>query len=771
MAQNQYYDIKPKLWEWDVLFNDLINVVPVPAPRTWMGTRYNDIVKNSDNWFYFFRKRRWIKTIKTYNQRWKERDTYEPWRENWEFTDMVIWNWRRFFLRRNNDWTLVRVYVQTWVSWSWQLCDDDIEAWKIVNVVIWNYEEESWWQEKFIPSDLMAEDWKSFRTSRDTYPRFLKTQWISWWLSDEVISTQVYAIQQIAEWWISTPVNYWVIDLPWNNWEVKYVYIKWKWVVATVWQEVCDDVAASMWLYLSDEHKYYFIHSDNLLASFPIIDDYCDTYRNWINTIELNQTIPFEVSVVTAKEYWDTLSFCASRWIISLSEFHNAISTRDAYLTSIWEVLVEWTTITSATMRNNRIVFLNKKWWLFIWWTWYNQFNFVTWPWITDWDQIHWIYNVWKRFTTVMPEYYALVLAWPHDMAYFMPAAEWFYQERWLYWISDKVWLFSKTAYCAKDWKLFMWRSYKDIYYFEMSSNKYWMQAWNFTYYSQDWYTRLKDLNQWMQEMNIDMTDNEMFVSIFEPWNTYWSIVLCEDRHYNVRYTWLFDNIKISRVLDWWEILLWDRIYKYWFDYDTRDDVDHEVKEVIDIIFWDETPTANKMFMFYKLAIWDNSFISDNTWLSTNVTSSWRLRDRNIHLTTTRYVSMLNSKESDEKIREWDFWYSITWHWQREYSWFQRELKKYSEIMDAQEYIPRKSNNTASWLWLYSVLKENIWQQWELLQITLLAWWVDNVEVGSCFIWRYPMDYDYADIEDVIVDPSELTYNSETEWHINVENN
>lgn len=90
--------------------------------------------------------------------------------------------------------------------------------------------------------------------------------------------------------------------------------------------------------------------------------------------------------------------------------------------------------------------------------------------------------------------------------------------------------------------------------------------------------------------------------------------------------------------------------------------------------------------------------------------------------------------------------------------------------MDVQEYNPRKSNNTSSWLWLYSVLKENIWQQWELLQITLLAWWVDNVEVGSCFIWRYPMDYDYADIEDVIVDPSELTYNSETEWHINVEN-
>ena len=766
MAQNQYYDIKPKLWDGDVLFNDLINVVPVPAPRTWMWTRKDDIVKFSDNWYYFFRKRRWINTIKTYRKNWTTEDTNESWRENWEFTDMVIWNWRRFFLRRNNAWSLVRVYAQVWVSWSWQLCDDDISAWRIVNVSLNDENAEDY-------EDLLADDWKSFIVAQDTYPRFLKTQWMTW-LIDNDIDTTLYSIQQISEWWASTPVNYWVIDLPWSNWKASYVYIKNKWIVASVWMKVCDDVASAMWLEVSDDHEYYFVLSDNMLASFPIVSDYCEEYRNWASWLLLDQTIPYEVSVMASSSYWDTLSFCTARWIVQISEYVAKFENknyRDSYINITWETLVEWSTITSATMWNNRIVFLTKAWWLFIWWSWYNQLNFVTWPATTDWDQIHWIYNVWKRFTTVMPEYYALVLAWPHDMAYFMPNTEWWYQERWLYEISDKVWLFNETAYCHKDWKLFMWRSYKDIYYFEMSSNKYWMQAWNFTYYSQDRCTRLKDLNQWIQKMNIDMTDNEMFVSIHEPANKYWSIVLCEDRHYNVRYTWLFENIKISRVLDWWEILLWDRIYKYWFDYDVKDDEQYEITEVIDIIFWDETPTANKMFMFYKLAIWDNSFISDNTWLTTNVTSSWRLRDRNIHLTTTRYVSMLNNKESEDKIREWDFWYEILWHWKREYSWFQRELRKYAEIMDIQKYNPRKSNSLASWLWLYSVLKENIWQEWELLQITLISWWVDNVEVWSCFIWRYPKDFDYADIEDVIVDKSELTSNSETEWHINVENN
>ena len=552
MAQNQYYDIKPKLWEWDVLFNDLINVVPVPAPRTWMGTRKDDIVKNSDNWYYFFRKRRWIDTIKTYKKSWKSEDTNESWRENWEFTDMAIRNWRRFFLRKNNDWSKVRVYAQVWIPVSWQLCNDDISAWRIINVSLESENKEDY-------KDLLADDWISFITSRDTYSRFLKTQWITWLINTN-IDTTIYSVQQIAEWWVSTPVNYRVIDLPDSNWSVSYVYIKWKWIVAVVWMKVCDDVAAAMWLEVWDEHEYYFINSDNLLASFPIISDTCEEYRDWINTIQLNQTIPYEVSVMTASSYWDTLSFCTSIWLVHINEYVDeywSTSDRDQYIKITWETLVQWTTITSATMWNNRVVFLNKEWWLFIWWSWFNQFNFVTWPSATDWDQIHWIYNVWKRFTTVMPEYYALVLAWPHDMAYFMPAAEWFYQERWLYDISDKVWLFSETAYCAKDWKLFMWRSYKDIYYFEMSSNKYWMQARTFTYYSQDWYTRLKDLNQWMQKMNIDMTDNEMFVSIFEPWNTYWSIVLCEDRHITL------DILGCLRILKYQEFLIDE---KYFFE-------------------------------------------------------------------------------------------------------------------------------------------------------------------------------------------------------------
>ena len=70
---------------------------------------------------------------------------------------------------------------------------------------------------------------------------------------------------------------------------------------------------------------------------------------------------------------------------------------------------------------------------------------------------------------------------------------------------------------------------------------------------------------------------------------------------------------------------------------------------------------------------------------------------------------------------------------------------------------------------LFSTLKENIWQEWELLQITLISHWNDNLEFGSVFIWRYQKDYDFADKEDVNVDDSEFTSDSEDEWKINVE--
>lgn len=771
MAQNQYFDVKPKLWEGSVLFNDLINVVPVPAPRTWMWTRLNDIVDNSDNNYFFYRKRKWIKYVDTYHMEDDDMvlDTDE-WLD-WEFTDMAILNWRRYFLRKDRSWTKLRVYTQIEVSPKWQLCDDLISQWKIVALRV--------------PEDLthplnswvsqMYDDWITFRTTKNTYWRFLKTQWVidaihpmpseddPWtipfyiirWMRDEEDSS------------IWTAVNYYVVDL-WlkedlllSEW-ITYLYFREKWLTVELKNKVCDDIVSSFWLEEWVDHNYYFVDNDALLANYPFTKWDCDDFY-WV----YDDKIRYDVEVSYASKYWDNLAFCTSTWIVALSWI--TPSNEDYNLT--WIIPCS-DTITSATMWNNRICFLTSAWWLFVSGEWYSQYNFVTWPaWITDWDQIHWIYNVWTRFTTIIPEYYTLVLAWPHVMAYWMWYKTSNYSEnQWLYELSDRVWIFSSTSYCAKDGKIFIWRSYKDIYMLEMSPNSYWMQTWNFTYYSATWWTRLKDLVQWHQEMNIDMTDNEMFVSIYEQYNRNWSMVLCEDRHYNCRYVWLFEWIKVTRVFDWWQILLWDRIYEYWYDYDIETNNEkHDIREVANIIFWDETPTANKFLAFYKIAIWDNSIISDKTWINTNVTSWWRLWDRSVHLTNTRYISMLNSKTSDEVIRKWDFGYEIKWHWKRNQSWFQRELETYANLPSLQKYNPRQWAWTHSWLWLYSVIKENIWQEWELLQITLIAHWNDNLEFGSVFIWRYQKDYDFADKEDVNVDDSEFTSDSEDEWKINVE--
>lgn len=775
MADNQYYDIKPKSWDWAVLFNDLINVRPVPAPRTWMWTRKDNIVEHSDNGYFFLRKRKWTHHIQTFYKESKDscddltNDTYlSDWRE-WEFTDSVIFEWNRYFIRTNNYQSKIRIYKQinTNTDIYWKQCLSSIEDWQIVCL------------------------WLEYDTTPITYKRFLKTQTV-WWHTKKISSDKATLwITTNIKWerdedtWEQTKVskiNY-VLDIQ-TDWEdypiMNYVYFNDKWFSAIISDPVCESVFNLIWLQKKEWHSYYFLESTEFLNNFSLLKTWrCE---NILMNSETDDIFRFNVNITLADKYWDSLTFVASDWL------HTILMPNREYQSSVWDIECEYVDLSdynqfsweiiSATMWNNRIAVLTETWWLAIWWPWMAQFSF---PVDSTSDTVVWFYNVWNKFTTLMPVFYTLVLAWPHETAYFMPENNTSTNEtQWLYTMTDKVWVFSETSYCWKDWKLFIWRSWWEVYYLEMSPNSYWYQQWVWNFYSADWYTRLKDLRQWHQKMNIDMTDNDCFVSIYEEDNKYWSMVLCEDRHYNIRYVRLFDSIKVTRVLEWWNILLWNCIYsmdeKYLYDIEAKNSSwsrndEHVIKEVINIIFWDETPTANKHFMFYKMAIWDNSRISNDTWIRTDVVSSWRLWDRTVNITNTRYAALLTSKESDWAIRQWDFWYQILWHWKRTLSWFEEEIDNYNKLEKLIEPNARIGYTTSSKLWLYSVIKEPIWQEWELLQLTFTSCWVDDLELWSIFIWWFPRDYDFADIEDVNVDSTEFTSDSESEWHIQKEFN
>lgn len=770
MADNQYYDIKPKSWDGAVLFNDLINVRPVPAPRTWMWTRKQDIVQHSDNGYYFFRKRKGIKFVRTYYQddwcsEFVEDTTYDKWWwewydwRDWEFTDMVIFEWHRYFMRINKEQTKMRIYKQVWINTDkyWKQAHNDVSEWHIV--CLKNQE---------------------FNTTPTTYHRFLKTQFIWWnidWDSWDLIITK-----SLREEWEDEKVPFisYIIKVKSVVLTKKpnFVYFMEKWFTSEVWDEVCDSVFQYIWVTKEDWYSYFFLKSTDILSNFSLIDstncswfmkNYEEDYENKLYT---------DLSLVFSDDYWDSLSYITSDGIRTIAWWYSEYRDKDhnsAYCEDFLTVPYEqfWSEIISACMWNNRIALLTDKGWLAVSWPWYSQFSF---PADDANDIVTWWYNVWDRFTTIIPSDYSVILAWPHDIAHFFKWTQ--YAEQWLYTMSDTVWIFSETSFFSKDWKVFMWRSYWDVYYLELQSNTYWLSWWNFNYYSADRWTRLKDLVQWHQMMNIDMTDNDMFVSIYEEDEKYWSIVLCEDRHYNIRYTWMFEWLKISRVLEWWKILLWNHIYKMDEDYlyDTelttkKTETDHVIKEVINIIFWDETPTANKHFMYYKMAIWDNSRITNDTWISTDVSSSWRLWNRCVHLTNTRYASLLSSKNSEWAVRKWDFWYEILWHWKRHRSWFDEELNHYLNLEKDTKFNARVWYTTSSEMALYSTIKESIWQEWELLQITLASYWTDDLEVWSVFIWRFAKDYDFADIEDVNVDSTEFTSDSESEWHIQKEFN
>ena len=140
-VENQYFDIQPQQDNNNILFNDLVNVVPVAHPRTGMWHRERLEVVHWDKQRHWFRKRKWFKKV----QLWRWVCWSQPEKEptstdfsswiDWEFTDEIIYEWHRWFLRTNQDKSRIKIYVQWFVNpeectqWvyypitAWAICD------------------------------------------------------------------------------------------------------------------------------------------------------------------------------------------------------------------------------------------------------------------------------------------------------------------------------------------------------------------------------------------------------------------------------------------------------------------------------------------------------------------------------------------------------------------------------------------------------------------------------------------------------------------------
>lgn len=150
-----FWDLKPNSENTNQLFNVLCNVQPVEHPRSWDWYWRNiDVLEWSRHQFWL-EKCKWLKKCKLYEYEcnWKcvdlviPEDKVTPWddrasskkrrneklRANSNFTDTVIFQWYRLYMRKNDfylnpyweeekkyNW---QTYVDSWWDWDEDTCD------------------------------------------------------------------------------------------------------------------------------------------------------------------------------------------------------------------------------------------------------------------------------------------------------------------------------------------------------------------------------------------------------------------------------------------------------------------------------------------------------------------------------------------------------------------------------------------------------------------------------------------------------------------------
>ena len=748
----QYFDIQPQKDNNNILFNDLVNVVPVAHPWTGMWYRNHLRVSDWDKERHWFDKRKWFKVVDLYEWicwRWviSEWTNSSEWND-WEFTDMILFEWHRWFLRTNRDKTKIRLYVQWFVNP--EECTDwvyyPITTWQIINVtssIDWAKKDSNWYYLDFIPC---------------AYDRFVSTWWLRW-------KNNANSIAELRDWkWVLRALTQWtttvwtLYDTSWKykiTSDVSYIRLNDSWMVVTNAWEICADIASEYWIpewaiFVNWAMSQQYLFSERRSA--------CSQLSN-INEQYYENKIDWWITV--GYKIWSTFSFFNLNWLTSVSSYEQIadIDWRDfdeCFELHTFDIpwlssKTNWIYATSVALYNNRLAILRSDWTLSIWWEWQNQSWFPSW--ILNWtDKLIWFHSCPSWITDVIAYNNFLVLIWPHSTHYFAPEHN--DNNWWIFEITDRSWYFSKWSWAVKDWKIFIARSYKDLYYLEWSSY-YWSITWSYNYYSQYINSHLRSLHRTHDKINIDLTDNNTYVCIFD--NNYdekYSKILIQDRQYNFWYTWVINWCKISRVKDW--IFFWDRIYSNeWLR-------DHwnEIIEVISATWWDETIQSTKHFVNLKVAVWENTHATKNTLIETNATVNWLEQIERIRITPARYPKMI-SNNTKWIVHQYDTWQVILSEWKKDEHTLQQEIEKYKKYNPEEELRDVEAHT----LWTYSPLKFAINRDWELLKMTAIAMWEDNLEFGWFFFWYIQQDFDFWDIADTVITPSVLTYASEKQSH------
>lgn len=376
------------------------------------------------------------------------------------------------------------------------------------------------------------------------------------------------------------------------------------------------------------------------------------------------------------------------------------------------------------------------------------------------WDLVRGYKSIPAGITDLREMYTSLLLFWPRSI-YALRDENAVITGTYLKASDVEDWYYAPWSYFNDDWEFLIVRKNRVLETMDYSSYygtiKFTPDTWFFVN------SHIKGCNPSYDNITVDATINHRYISIydnnhagfkFDPQtgkitnNTHYSKLLIYDKHYNVWYHWIITWARVTRVKDW--IFLWDGIYSnkgrtWWWE--TDDTKGGEIIEIISAYVWEEWLQTPKFIQYVKTAIGDHSSITNES-IWTYEQTFWG--ERFIHrvpITNTRYPQLLDRKDESWIIKTYDDGWVIYWHGKLKPHTLMSEILTYQSYDSLTTVIDSDPMTSETTMWMYASVREAIWRPANLLELTLSAKWLDNVQFGSFYISYYVLDADYEHIE------------------------
>ena len=840
------WDLKPNRENTNKIFNVLCNVQPVEHP--WSGDWYArqiDVTTWSKDQFWL-EKCKWLKKCELYEYNCNKKELLVIPRDDWDedeqwhshasarqirneklwrnanFTDVVLFEWYRIYMRKNN-WVLNpyweeekeynwKQYVDKWWDWDKDTCDEwdrpsnVIEEYSVdKNITTARKESDrintfnTAWRIRLYIQQVDTDwctwdsfDWpdeapivlvKEYEAAECNPDHFV--MWYGWIWTPDVHEID-WKISMIRRWWqrfaYLHPIEW--VSLEWSQWiylNEKSIYISWL-------QSPTADLYDMLWE-LWIEMWWWFIPNTSELTQvieLPAVKDMNDKDEKSYETTEIKK-----ISIY--KRFWEVPYFAAWNYLYSINWFFTTDDWDCAIPDEYSEVelpkreeaenacdatdvdyqkkrIFIYDNIIPMATNEEVITWLSSRWARLAyvaWWSLYVSWNgIMNWFFnkdITNQDQTRWSWAIPAWVTDLRTINWSLLLFWPkciYAVANEMTLVQWWFVSG----TDNEDWYYSPWSFYNDDWQFLLFRRWKVLWTLEVQVSYTNSISMSFDP-STGFYvnSHLKSLNNDFDMVNIDADINNRYVSIFDDndvWEHY-SKLLIYDKHYNFWYWRMITWARVIHVKDW--IFLWDWIYtnKWRTRWRRVDDTKWwEIIEIISAYVWEEWLQTPKHIQYVKTAIWDHSRITDDSYRDLDTSYGWRLFERRVNITTTRYPRLLFSKNRTDTIEKYEIWEEIYWHWKLLSHNLLNEISEYRNYDKFSETIIREMwEDIDMWskLALFASIKEPINAPANVLELCISARHLDNVQFGSFYVWYYVLDADYEDIENTNIDKSMIS--------------